>query len=202
MPHATLHLDHRDSNLVAVPHLDATVWREAFSLDDFIDRAVKLQPLWRSTRRLARAGEEHVAAARTIEGPLSLLVLLEDWCGDAIHTIPFVMRLVEANPSLTLRVIRRDEHDALMRAHLSGTARSIPVLIAYDRLGRERGWWGPRPTPLQQWVKSEGMSLDADERYKQIRTWYARDRADTILREVLTLLLHADASDAPIPASA
>jgi hypothetical protein len=202
VPHTALHLDLRHPEQASLPTRDAITWRDAYSLDAFIDQAVKLQALWRSTRRLARADEAHLAAARALCGPLSMLVLVEDWCGDAIHTIPFVMRLVEANPALELRVIKRDEHEALMATHMSDAARSIPVLIAYDRDGRERGWWGPRPTPLQQWVKSEGMGLDSDARYKQIRTWYARDRAETLLREVLTLLQHADASVAPAPASA
>lgn len=196
MPQRSLHLDSRRPSDPSLPRLDAAIWQSALELDAFIGQAKKLQELWRTTRRLARVDEAYLVEARALRGPLSLLVLLEDWCGDAIHTIPFVMRMVEANPALTLRVLSRDAHEPLMQAHLTGEARSIPVLIAYDRDGVERGWWGPRPSPLQAWVKSDGMTLDKDERYKRIRTWYARDRAETLSREVLTLLQHADASGA------
>ncbi len=182
--------------------LDRELWQQAMSLDAFIEQAVKLKELWQNTRRLARVAEEHVEAAKRLHGPLSLLVLQEDWCGDAIHSVPYIMRLVEANPALELRVLKRDENAALMNEHLSGTSRSIPVVIVYGRDGYECGWWGPRPTPLQEWVKSEGMQLDKDERYKRIRAWIARDRSETIMREMLTLLRHADASGASTPASA
>lgn len=198
---SALHLEPID-NASSAATFEEAIWANAFTLDAFIDQAVKLQDLWRSTRRLARVDNEAVNDARALHGPLRLLVLLEDWCGDAIHTIPFVMRLVEANPQLELRVIKRDEHDALMQQHLSGSSRSIPVLIAYNANGRECGWWGPRPTPLQAWVKQDGMHMDKDERYKAIRTWYARDRAATLIREVLTLLRHADASTSATRASA
>jgi hypothetical protein len=79
-----------------------------------------------------------------------------------------------------------------MDAHLTGTARSIPVVIAYDDAFVERGWWGPRPAALQAWVFSpDGQALDKPERYRHVRGWYARDRGRTTVDEILTLLERA-----------
>jgi hypothetical protein len=182
------------------PRLDETLWDAAWSLDAFIAQASTHRELWQTTRRLAQVTEAHGAAVASLHGSARLLVLLEDWCGDAIHTVPVVQRLVEANPLLSMRVVRRDENEALMSAHLTGTARAIPVVIVYDASGRERGWWGPRPSALETWVLREGMAMEKSERYRAIRTWYARDRGATTSSEVLQILRHAEprGADGPI----
>lgn len=166
-------------------------WSAAIPLDAFIATAEQHRDLWQTTRRLAQISDAHREAVVALGASCRLLVLQEDWCGDAIHTVPVVLRLVEANPQLELRVLRRDEHDDLMATHLTGTARAIPVVMAFDATGHERGWWGPRPTALQHWVQLEGMSLEKPDRYKAIRTWYARDRGASTAAEVLRLLQHA-----------
>lgn len=118
-----------------------------------------------------------------------LLVLAEDWCGDAFSTVPFIARLAEAVPQLDLRILERDQNLDLMDAHLSGTARAIPVVIVLDEQYRELGWWGSRPEPLQRWVKSEeAQQLSKEDRYRQIRLWYARDQGRTTLEEIAELL--------------
>ncbi len=174
--------------------LDAATWDAAIPLDDFIARATMHKELWHTTRRLAMVSDAHRAAVALVATPVRLLVLLEDWCGDAIHTVPVVLRLVEANPLLTLRVVRRDEHDEIMSTHLTGTSRAIPVVIAYDAAGVERGWWGPRPSALESWVLRDGLQMAKSDRYRAIRTWYARDRGATTAAEVLLVLQHADAA--------
>jgi hypothetical protein len=187
-PAPALHFVHARE---AAPRLlDHNIWERALSLDAFIAQAEKHRDLWQTTRRLARVNEPSVRDANAISQHVRVLVLLEDWCGDAIYTVPLVARLIEQNPHIELRVASRDRHDELMAQHLTGTSRSIPVVIAYDAQGQERGWWGPRPSPLQQWVLSEGLEMDSADRYKAIRTWYARDRGATTVREVLHLLTH------------
>jgi hypothetical protein len=52
----------------------------------------------------------------------------------------------------------------------------------------ECGWWGPRPRALQRWVIEEGLQLQKDVRYKEIRTFYARDRGVTTIREIVEML--------------
>jgi hypothetical protein len=38
------------------------------------------------------------------------------------------------------------------------------------------------------WVREHGLAMEKDARYKQVRTWYARDKGVTTVEEVLTLL--------------
>ncbi len=41
---------------------------------------------------------------------------------------------------------------------------------------------------LQAWVCSEGAPMPKEERYKEVRRWYARDRGESTLREIIELL--------------
>ena len=72
-----------------------------------------------------------------------------------------------------------------MDRYLTNGARAIPIVIALDAEFRELGHWGPRPTELQAWVMANKGSIPKSELYPQIRRWYARDRGQSTLREVL-----------------
>ena len=52
----------------------------------------------------------------------------------------------------------------------------------------ELGHWGPRPSELQQWVMENKDSIPKEERYPLVRRWYAEDKGESTLREVLELL--------------
>ena len=57
--------------------------------------------------------------------------------------------------------------------------------IILDEAYRELGHWGPRPSELQAWVKENKETLSKEERLLHTRKWYARDRGETTIREVL-----------------
>ena len=62
-----------------------------------------------------------------------ILVITEDWCGAAIASLPFVIKLVEESPGVELRIFLRDENPDLMDQFLKeGRYRSIPVFVLYD----------------------------------------------------------------------
>ncbi|NLG62876.1 MAG: thioredoxin family protein [Candidatus Cloacimonetes bacterium] len=161
----------------------------AQTLPEFIEGAEQNRELWRSIYSRATISETLLELARALPGKRYLLVLLEDWCGDAFNSVPWLARLADAVPEkLELRVLRRDENLDLMDAHLSPTGgRAIPVVMVLDESFEEIGWWGSRPAELQAWFEETGRSLEKEERYRQIRMWYARDRGASTLREVLAV---------------
>ena len=159
--------------------------------DAMLATVEKNADLWAAVWRRAKVPDEYVQRVAALGGAWHLLVLSEDWCGDAVNTVPIVARLAELSPNLDLRVLARDHNLDLMDAHLTGTSRSIPVVILLDEEYRERGWWGPRPPELQSWVLGPGRALDKDARYHQVRTWYARDAGRTTLDEVVAALERA-----------
>jgi len=151
--------------------------------------------LWSAVWRRVVVGEEYLRRVAAVPGKWHLLVLSEDWCGDAVNTVPVVAKLVALSPNLELRVLPRDENLDLMDAHLTGTARSIPIVILLDEEYRERAWWGPRPTALQNSVSGEWRLLEKSSRYREARTWYARDRGRTTLDEVVSMIERASRDD-------
>lgn len=116
------------------------------------------------------------------------LVIAEDWCGDAVNTLPVLAALADRAENLDLRVLSRDANAGLMDAHLTNGTRSTPIVIVLDRDFVERGWWGPRPAELQRWFATVGRTMPKEERYRHIRGWYARDRGASALDEVISIL--------------
>jgi hypothetical protein len=162
-----------------------TLWEGALSFEAFV-ASCKAEHcgLWKGVYQLARVPQwarDAVAAG----APRKLLVIAEDWCGDASNTVPIVAKLADSVPGLELRVILRDANAEVMDQYLTNGSRSIPIVIALDESFAEIGHWGPRPTELQSWVMANRLTVPKAELYPQVRKWYARDRGETTLREVL-----------------
>ncbi|MFN2317419.1 MAG: thioredoxin family protein [Gemmatimonadales bacterium] len=163
-----------------------TLWEQALPFTQFVDEASVNQELWRGIHRQARLPEWAIAEA-TRQAPRRWLVLAEDWCNDAVSVVPVLARLADEVDGIDLRILRRDEHPAVMDEYLSeGGARAIPIVIVLDELCEELGHWGSRPSVLQQWVLAN-RDLEKPARNLEIRKWYARDRGETTLREVLAV---------------
>ena len=64
---------------------------------------------------------------------LKILVITEDWCGDALVGFPALARLVEGAPDVEMRVFLRDENPDVMDQYLKrGLYRTIPVFVFFD----------------------------------------------------------------------
>ena len=166
-------------------------FENAATFEQYLESVVKNRELWHGVYERARLPEDVLEEARRVPGSWHLVALSEDWCGDAVNTLPVIARLA-AEAGWDMRVMGRDENPDLMDTHLTnGRSRSIPVVIVYDEDLREVGWWGPRPGEIQSWVMSEGLAMASPERYKVVRGWYARDRGRTTLAELLDLFPRA-----------
>jgi Thioredoxin len=179
-----------------------TLWDRALPYPEFLAASTKHKGLWEGIYAIARL-PAWATAALAPGARRRLLVIAEDWCGDASSTVPIVARLVDQVPGLELRVLRRDEHPAVMDQYLTNGSRSIPVVIALDEEYRELGHWGPRPRQLQAWVLANRGTVPKAELYPKIRHWYARDHGESTLREVLeTAGLDVPAAAAPAASDA
>ncbi|HEX5727135.1 MAG TPA: thioredoxin family protein [Longimicrobiaceae bacterium] len=172
-------------------------WEAAFPWDDYLGREVrKHRELWEGIWARARTPDGALERLRETGGEWKLLVISEDWCGDASNTVPVLARLAADAPSLELRVVKRDENPALMDAYLTGAARSIPLAVVLGPDFAPVGRWGPRPAELQAFVLAEKRAglRPAAEIYREVRQWYARDRGETTVRELLEVLAAAAAA--------
>ncbi len=170
-------------------------FKAGLTFADLLARPKENSELWHAVYKRAQVTSEAAQRAAQLHENWHLLVINEDWCGDSVNILPYVARLEEASAHIEMRIIGRDANRDLMDMHLTGKSRSIPVVIVYDDDFSEKGWWGPRPGPLQKWVLTEGLALPRPDRYRHVRTWYARDRGATLVSEILSIIEGLDAGN-------
>lgn len=163
------------------------LWEQGMTFVEFVAGAAPVhRPLWDGVYRTARVPDWALTPPMEER---KLLALVEDWCVDTSSTTPILARWVEAVPGLSLRLIRRDEHPDVMDRYRTDGARSIPIIIVLDREFREIGRWGPYPAPLAEWVRAhKPPALVKGEFVKGKRSWYARDRGETTLHELIEVI--------------
>lgn len=180
-----------------------TRFRDALSFDEMVATARSNVELYAAVRARAQVDPALADRIAATGRRWHLLALSEDWCGDSVNILPVVDALASAAPGVALRILSRDANLDLMDQHLTnGRARAIPVVLVLDDDFVERGWWGPRPRALQRWFEgAEAQAMTKDDRYKELRTRYARDRGRAIAEE-LTAIIEAAAEDAATQADA
>lgn len=184
--------------MTTVTELDyRSYWERGLPFEAYLEGVEENEEQWVGNWRKHDPPEWALERASALEEPRRLLVLSEDWCGDASNTVPVLARLAEAAPTLELRVVERDVNPELMDAYTTGGSRSIPVAVVLDEDFEPLGRWGPRPEELQARVLGEKRKGERPtaEIYREARRWYARDGGETTLRELLAVLEEADASD-------
>lgn len=91
---------------------------------------------------------------------LRCLIIMADWCGDAVRNIPVVFNVLE-NSGIPIDVLIMEEHLDTMDQFLTFGGRSIPIVIIADTGGVVLGQWGPRPTHIQE-VMAEFKATNPD----------------------------------------
>lgn len=118
------------------------------------------------------------------------LVLTESWCGDAAHIVPVIHKVAQENENINLRLVLRDENDALMNHFLTHGGRAIPKLIALDENHQVINTFGPRPKLLTQIVedyKAKFGKLTPEFKH-ELQVWYNKDKGQSTIEDLLELL--------------
>jgi thioredoxin family protein len=91
---------------------------------------------------------------------LKILVLTEDWCGDALTNFPVLARMVEGVPGVEMRVFLRDQSPDLMDQYLNrGLYRSIPVFVFFDEDMKEIARFVERPPKITEYMERKQLEL-------------------------------------------
>ena len=163
------------------------LWAEAVPWPVFLRPEMEQPGLWQGIYQ--RALIPGWALEQFLRGPARrFLVLAADWCGDAANTVPVLARLADLIPGMELRILERDRYPDVMNRYLTNGTRSIPMVIALDPEFGELGHWGPRPVVLQEWMLAHKKTMPTPQRYIYARGWYARDKGESTLRELLTAI--------------
>ncbi|HUH29099.1 thioredoxin family protein [Gelidibacter sp.] len=143
---------------------------------------------WDKTIKVPVEAQEKI---KSYKGDVTWLVLTESWCGDAAHVIPVINKIAELNSNIDLKLVLRDENDALMQQFLTNGGKSIPKLIMIDKgSGEVLGTFGPRPDAATQLVNDylaeHGMIT---EEFKEIlQGWYNKDKGQNTISDLLKLM--------------
>lgn len=92
-----------------------------------------------------------------------VLVITEDWCGDAMMNLPILKNITE-QLNLEVRVFHRDDDTNLIDQYLTnGTARSIPIFVFLNDDDQQETVWGPRARQAQKFVDESRAHLPSKD---------------------------------------
>jgi hypothetical protein len=144
-------------------------------------------------RRMARWDKKLVVpetvqnSIKSFNAPHTWLVITESWCGDAAHVIPVINKMAALNSNINLRLILRDDNEALMNQFLTNGAQAIPKLIILDSETLEvKDTYGPRPSIATQMVldhKAE-FNMITPEFKEELQRWYNKDKGQNVMRDL------------------
>ncbi len=169
-------------------------WEDALAWGPYLESVAQKRDLWLANSRRAEVGEAEAARLAALPGPRRVLVITEDWCGDAIRSVPSLAAALGSAPDVEVRFLPLDSHPEAVEGFRTHGGRAIPIALVFDEHDALLGAWGPRPAPLQAMLRerlaTEGRPTaeTMGEFYAPIMAWYARDRGVTVIQEVLMLL--------------
>ncbi len=124
------------------------------------------------------------AALDTLGKRLRVLVLTEDWCGDALYNFPVLAKLVEGNPNVEMRVFLRDKNPDLMDQYLNqGMYRSIPIFAFFDESMKEIARFVERPPSQTEEIEKKMLEVRRALRAERYPEW-----REGVVREIRSLL--------------
>jgi hypothetical protein len=118
------------------------------------------------------------------------LVISEGWCGDAAQILPIIKLMSEASENIDLKLVFRDENDALMNQFLTNGSKSIPKLLILDEAFNLINHWGPRPEGgknlIIEYKAKHGI---VDEVAKiALQKWYLDDKGISTMMEIVGMI--------------
>src|SRR5690606_23256945 len=105
--------------------------------------------------KTVKVSDEVIESLSNLKENITWLVLTESWCGDAAHVIPVIHKIAELSNNISLKLVYRDENEALMNEFLTNGSKSIPKLIMIDNhSGDVIDTFGPRPSKATELVNN------------------------------------------------
>ncbi len=119
---------------------------QGMNVDAYKAQMTQNREVFERNEQAATVRPEDVAFFQGLAAPLNVLVITEDWCGDALANVPVLAKLAQASGKLNLRLFLRDQNLDLADQYLKeGKYRSVPVFVFFDEQMRELGHFIERP---------------------------------------------------------
>jgi thiol-disulfide isomerase/thioredoxin len=143
---------------------------------------------WDKTIKISEEIKEKLSK---FKGNLTWLIITESWCGDAAHVIPVLNKIAELSENIDLKLVFRDENEALMDQFLTNGGRAIAKLIMIDNTtGEVVDTFGPRPSEATQMVNEYKTKHGAltPEFKEELQAWYNKNKGQNIISDIMALL--------------
>ena len=156
---------------------------------EFRDAAERRVDAWHTHYAQAEISDATRTRAQVIPGTWRLLVIAEDWCGDSANTIPYIAKLTDVVPNIELRIINSEVGRSIMETHRTMDGRTAtPTVILLNEEYAESGCWVERPSTLDAWFQANKDVLAEDDLYDQKYAWYAKDKGQETVKEILSII--------------
>ena len=134
--------------------------------------------------------EEIQEQIKQLDTKITWLVISEGWCGDAAQILPIIHKMAELSEKIDLKIVLRDENEALMNDFLTNGGKAIPKLIILDEENEVIGDFGPRPEPARKLIADyKAINGVVDEPIKiELQKWYLHDKGISTQNEIMQLM--------------
>lgn len=170
----------------------ARLFAEGESFAAFLEKANARKEQWHANYGKAAVPDALAARAARIAGTWNILVVAVDSCSDSVSTIPYIARLVEGMPNVTLRIVNSTAGKEVLETHRTPDNRAAtPTVILLDSAFVERGCWVERPRELQALIAGEGKSDREKGVFEGKMAWYEKDQGASTMAEFLEMIENA-----------
>lgn len=156
---------------------------------EFLSNAKERKELWNSNYGRAAVPDAVMARATRITGTWNVLVVAVDSCSDSVSTVPYIAKLVESMPNVTLRIVDPQAGKDVMEAHRTPDNRAAtPTVILLDASFAAKGCWIERPRELREWISGERKNNGDSGVFSGKMSWYDKDAGASTLAEFVDML--------------
>lgn len=150
----------------------------------FLESANARKETWLENTQAATLDPAVLARARAVSGEWRLLAVAEDWCGDSANTVPFIARLMDSLPSVTLRIVNSKDGRWVMERYRTPDGRAAtPTLVLLNSAGEAVGCFVERPAGLRKAIADGGRST-----MTILTEWRKQDAGRSTVQEIVELL--------------
>ncbi|MDP9246425.1 MAG: thioredoxin family protein [Chloroflexota bacterium] len=129
--------------------IDRARFATGLTYDQYKDQMTRNRDRVEANEARVQIDPDDLEAFRSLNGPIHVLALAEDWCGDVIANLPVLGKLAREAATLDLRIFLRDQNKDLMQRYLNqGKYESIPVFAFFDDTFNELGVFTERPASV------------------------------------------------------
>ena len=136
--------------------------------------------------------KENTNKLKTLQKEYIWLVISEGWCGDAAQILPVFHKMeLASDKKIDLKIVLRDQNEALMNLFLIQKAKSIPILIILDKqTGLVADHWGPRPKGAKKMIEvyKKNFGIIDEVAKTELQRWYFKDKGISTQNEIVEII--------------